>query len=414
MKKQTLIFLVSISLIIRIGFSAYYPLIGDELNFWNYYYDFPVFADFWKFFTVHDTQQPLFYLLWFVAFKADYSQVVLRLPSILAGLGSLYYWNKLFPYKDPDNRTPWILFLFAPFLTAYTCFFLPYSLLILFSLYHFYYYRKLEEYFDKNSFFHFIFSCLLLIYTHYYGALLAVITCLFLFLKQKNYKYKKETIVLGIVLVALLLGASDFLNDFNAIHSYRKKPTILDVAGHLNLLIGGRYVAIILLCVAFFRKKKINVKDSAFAFSVIVFTVAYMKSILLSPSMEARYFLILIYPLFYMTKGLHFKFSIPVLVTTCLYSFYVLQKTYGPEFVTDYSKVPRTSNKTGLMTTICPKFYFRGNNYVCRSNYEEADKYTVGLNEVIVSEKQLPIFHKLEPVSHCISLGESLYNCTFN
>lgn len=114
-----------------------------------------------------------------------------------------------------------------------------------------------------------------------------------------------------------------------------------------------------------------------------------------------------------MTKGLQFKFSAPILVATCIFSFYVLQKTYGPEFVTDYSKVPRTSIKTGLMTTICPKFYFRGNNYVCRSNYEEPDKYTVDLHEVIVSEKLLPVFNKLEPVSQCVDLGNSLYNCKF-
>lgn len=413
MNKKTLIILVVLSLIIRIGFATYYPLIGDELNFWNYYYDFPAFADFWKFFTVHDTQQPLFYLIWFVAFKADYSQVVLRLPSILAGAGSLYFWAKLFPYKDPDNRTPWILFLFAPFLTMYTSFFLPYSLLILFSLYNFYYYRRLEERFLKNDFLHFLLSCLLLIYTHYYGALLAMVMCVLLFLKQKNYKYKKETTLLGFVLLALLIGTSDFLSDFNAIHSYRKKPTLLDLGGYLNLLIGGRYIAMILLAVFVLRKKKIDFKDMSFVVCLVVFMVAYLKSLLLSPSIEARYLLILIYPLYYMTKGFQFKFSMPVMIVTCIFSFYILQKTYGPEFVTDYSKVPRTSNKIGLMTTICPKFYFRGSNYVCRSNYEEADKYTVDLNEVIVSEKQLPVFNKLEPVSHCVDLGQSLYKCTF-
>jgi hypothetical protein len=413
MNKQTLVILVVISLIIQISFAAYYPLIGDELNFWNYFYDFPVFADFWKFFTVHDTQQPLFYLLWFVFFKSDYSQVILRLPSILAGLSSLYFWKKLFPYKDPDNRTPWILFLFAPFLMAYSSFFLPYSLLVLFSLYNFYYYRKLEHRFDKRDLFHFILSCLLLTYTHYYGALLAFVISFLLFLKQKKYKYKKEIIAIGLTLIVLFISTSDFLNDFNAIHSYRNKPTIYDLAGYLNLLIGGRYVALILLAAFIIKKKKINLKDMSFTVSVIVFMIAYLKSILLSPSIEARYLLILTYPLFYMTKGFQFKFSIPVLVITSIFSFYILQKTYGPEFVTDYSKVPRTSSKTGLMTTICPKFYFQSSNYVCRSNYEEPDKYTVNLNEVIVSEKQLPIFHKLEPISQCEDLGNSLYNCKF-
>lgn len=413
MNKLTLLILVTLSLLIRIGFSAYYPLIGDELNFWNYYYDFPVFADFWKFFTVHDTQQPFFYLIWFVAFNADYSQITLRLPSILAGLASLYFWAKLFPYKDPDNRTPWILFLFTPFLTAYTCFFLPYSLLVLFSLYNFYYYRKLEVHFSKRDFVHFLLSCLFLTYTHYYGALGAIVVSCLLFLKQKNFKYKTETIVLGVILVALLFYTTDFLNDFNAVHIYRKKPTLFDIAGYFNLLIGGRYVAMVLFVVFVFGRKKINFKDISFVASVVIFMIAYLKSMLFSPSIEARYLLILTYPLFYMTKGLQFKFSTPALVITCLVSFYVLQKTYGPEFVTDYSKVPRTSNKTGLMTTICPKFYFRDSNYICRSNYEEADKYTVDLNEVIVSEKQLPVFHKLEPVSQCVDLGNSLYNCKF-
>jgi hypothetical protein len=413
MNKQTLIILVALSLIIRIGFAAYYPLIGDELNFWNYFYDFPAFADFWKFFTVHDTQQPLFYLIWFIAFKADYSQTLLRLPSILAGLGSLYYWAKLLPYKDPNNSTPWVLFLFAPFLTAYTCFFLPYSLLIFFSLYNFYYYRKLEENFSKKDLLHFILSCLLLTYTHYYGALLAVVVSFLLFLKQKNYKYKKETILLGAILVALVLCTTDFLNDFNAVHIYRQKPTLLDLAGHLNLLIGGRYIAMILLAVIVIGRKKINYKDMPFVVCLVVFLIAYLKSMLLSPSLEARYLLILIYPIFYMTKGFQFKFSIPVMVVTCLFSFYVLQKTYGPEFVTDYSKVPRTANKTGLMTTICPKFYFKEGNYVCRSNYERPDEYTVDLNEAIVSEKMLPVFNKLEPAGQCTNLGNSLYNCKF-
>ncbi|MEA9354989.1 hypothetical protein SHI21_02190 [Bacteriovorax sp. PP10] len=413
MNKQTLIILVALSLVVRIGFAASYPLIGDELNFWNYFYDFPVFADFWKFFTVHDTQQPLFYLIWFVAFKSDYSQTFLRLPSILVGLGSLYYWAKLFPYKDPDNSTPWILFLFAPFLTAYTCFFLPYSLLVLFSLYSFYYYRKLEESFSKKNLLHFLLGCLLLTYTHYYGALLAVVLSFLLFLKQKNYKYKKEIIFLGAILVALVICTTDFLNDFNAVHIYRNKPTLFDLAGHVNLLIGGRYIAMILLAVLVVGRKKINFKEMPFVVCLVVFLIAYLKSMLLSPSLEARYLLILIYPIFYMSKGFQFKFSIPVMVATCLFSFYVLQKTYGPEFVTDYSKVPRTSNKTGLMTTICPKFYFKESNYVCRSNYEKPDEYTLDLNEAIVSEKLLPIFNKLEPTGQCVNLGNSLYNCKF-
>jgi hypothetical protein len=413
MKKQTLIILVAFSVIVRIGFAAYYPLIGDELNFWNYFYDFPVFNDFWKFFTVHDTQQPLFYLLWFAVFKADYSQTLLRLPSIIAGVGSLYYWSKLFPYEDPDNSTPWILFLFAPFLSAYTSFFLPYSLLVLFSLYLFYYYRKLESHFTKKNFLHFFLSCLLLTYTHYYGALLAVTVSFLLFLKQKNYKYKKETIFLGAGLVALILCTSDFLNDFNAFHSYRNKPTILEIAGHLNLLIGGRYIAMILLAVYFVGKKRINFKEMPFIVCVLVILIAYLKSILLSPSLEARYLLILIYPIFYMTRGFQFKYSISILIVTCLFSFYVLQKTYGPEFVTNYSSVPRTTVKTGLMTTICPKFYFKESNYICRSNYEKPDEYTIDISEMIVSAKLLPVFLKLEPDGKCRNLGNSLYNCKF-
>lgn len=413
MNKQTLIILILFSVIIRIGFAAYFPLIGDELNFWNYFYDYPVFSKFWEFFTLYDTQQPLFYLLWFPVFNPSLPQLAIRLPSIIIAIGSLYFWAKLFPYKNKDNLVPWLLFLFAPFLSIYSSLFLPYSLLVCFSLYNFYYFRKIEKYFTKTNVFHFALSCLLLTYTHYYGAMLAVAVCLFLFVQQKDPKIKRDFIVFTLVIFALLLVSSDFLNDFNAVHAYRKTPRILEVLGFFNLLIGGRYIVLILLAVIIARRKMVNLKNKYVLFTIAIIVIAFLKSIIFSPSIEARYLLILTYPIFYMTRGFQFKYATPLIVGTCLVSLYILQNAYGPAFVTDYSKIPRTTNKVGLLVTPCPRYYFREANYICKNNFAHAETFTKGLNEMIVHEVHLPFFKRLEPVHKCVSLGQDLYNCTY-
>lgn len=281
MWNKKLLLLLIFSLFVRGFFSTYFPLTVDELNIWNTFSEGQSFKEFWQHFIKYDTHQPLFYLFWYPLFKNFLGQFFLRLPSIIFFSFSIWIWNKLFPYAEEDNQIPWGLFLFSPFLLMYTSFFLPYSLLILASLFNYYALIKVEKDNSKKSFLFFFLSCLILIFTHYYGALQAVLVSSYLIYKYKNWKLK-ITFFLGTVslFVALIYG-SDFLNDLGAVHTYRKIPEIKTVLGAINLLNGGRYLSVLLIGLLIFKKKWEIVKTREFLFIVSVIVISYAKSLLI-------------------------------------------------------------------------------------------------------------------------------------
>jgi len=411
MNKTTFIILIVSSLLIRVVFACVYPLTADELNFWNYFHDYPKFTDFWQFFTKFDTQQPLFHLLWFPVFKANWPVIALRLPSVLLSAIGMYFWNKLFNYKDEDNSFPWILFLFAPFLTIYSVFFLPYSLLITTSVINFYFFRKLDSLFNRKNLMLFLASSVLLSYTHYFGALQAIVLSLFFVLFQKNRKVQLSLLSAVIVIFILLITTTDFLNDLIAKHTYRNPIHLLDILGHFNLLIGGKFVAMLLALGFLYKKKWITLKNINTVFIITIVLIAYLKSILLSPSLEARYLLILIYPIYFLTKGLKFKYSTPLLVTVCLISLGILQKTYGPAFVTDYSVLDKDGINTGLLITPCPKFYFRGDNYICKYEIQSREQLKENIDKMIINIRHMPLARNMDLFNECKDIGQDLFSC---
>lgn len=412
MNKRNFILLIVSSLIIRVIFACVYPLTADELNFWNYFHDYPKFAEFWQFFTKFDTQQPLFHLLWFPVFHADWPVIALRMPSILLSAVAMYFWNKLFHFEDVEHRAPWILFLFAPFLTMYSVFFLPYSLLITTSVINFYYFRQLDSLFNRKNLILFLVSSVLISYTHYFGALQAIVLSLFFVLFQKNRKLQLSLLSAVIVIFILLLTTTDFLNDLMASHTYRNPVHLLDILGYFNLLVGGKFVAMVIALGFIYKKKWITLKNINSVFIITIVLVAYLKSILLSPSLEARYLLILIYPIYFQTKGLTFKYSTPILITVCLISLGILQKTYGPAFVTDYRVLSKDSINTGLLITPCPKFYFRSDNYTCKYEIQTREQLKEKADMMIINVRHLPLARNLDLFKDCQDIGQELFSCT--
>lgn len=412
MTKKQFIILFLLSLVSHLLFSSHFSLTVDELNIWNNFQYSDSFKEFWNHFVKYDTHQPLFYLFWYPLFTTIWGQFFLRLPSLLFFLGGAYFWNKLFPYTEKENQIPWCLYLFSPFLLMYSSFFLPYSLLILASVFNYYALAALEKEESKNNFLQFLLSSLILIFTHYYGALQAILVTAYYIYRSPNKKLKVGFFFLTLILFGTLIAFSDFRNDFAVVHNYRKMPTLYTVLGSINLLNGGRYLSILLIFLLLWKRKWKIILTREFLFIVTVVAIAYLKSRLISPSFEARYLLILIYPLYALFKGIEIKFIVPVFVVVSLFSLYQLQGTFGASFVTKYEKVPRTSEGVGLFITPCPKFYFPSSNYLCKDYYQNYEQMTAGANQFIVHKDHYFFFKRLVRNSECERMQEpGLYSC---
>lgn len=412
MNKKPFICLISISILIRIVLAVIFPLTADELNFWNYFHEYPKFSEFWQFFTKYDTQQPLFHLLWFPFYQADFSVLALRAPSILVSVGSFYVWNKLFNYEDEENSIPWVLFLFVPFVSLYSMFFLPYSLLILTSLVNFYSFKELDKSSNKKNLSFFILSSVLISYTHYFGALQAVLLSLLFAFFQKNKKLKLALLATVLLISILLVTTTDFLNDLKLVNPFRGPIHPIDILGYFNLLLGGKYVALTLGAILIYKKKWITLKNINVIIIFAVVMIAYLKSILISPSFEARYLLILIYPIYSLMRGFQFKYSVPLFFTLCLISLYILYNAYGPAFVTDYKKITKDGIKTGLLISPCPKFYFREDNYICKYKIHTREELREGIEKMIVSTRNMEFARKQDLFDKCQDIGQDLSSCT--
>lgn len=412
MNKKLFILLIASSLIIRVILAAIFPLTTDELNFWNYFHDYPNFSAFWQFFTKFDTQQPIFHLLWFPVFDADWPVIALRIPSVLLSAGAMYFWNKLFNYKEEDNVIPWVLFLFAPFLTMYSVFFLPYSLLVTASIINFFCFRQLASLFNKKNVLLFIISSIFISYTHYFGVLQAIVLSLFFVLFQKNRKFQLSIFSLVALIFILLITTTDFLNDLVAKHEYRNPIHLKDILGYFNLLIGGKFVALFITGTFIYKQKWITLKNINIVFIIVVTLIAYLKSIIISPSLEARYLLILIFPLYSLTKGLQFKYSVPTLMSLCLLSLFILQKTYGPAFVTDYKLIKKDEMSTGVLITPCPKFYFRSNNYICKHQIQTREQLVEGVDKMLINVRHMPLARSLDLFKDCQDVGQEIFSCS--
>lgn len=412
MTKKNLILLITLSVLTRIILAVIFPLSADELNFWNYFNEYPKFSEFWQFFTKYDTQQPLFHLLWFPFFKASFSVLTLRAPSILVSIGSFYIWNKLFDYKDENNSIPWVLFLFVPFVSFYSMFFLPYSILIFTSLINFYCFKELDRVFNAKNFLFFILSSILISYTHYFGALQAVVLSLLFALVQKNRKIQFALGATVLLIFILLITTTDFLNDLKLVNPFRGPINPIDILGYFNLLLGGKFVALTLGAILIYKKKWITLKNINVVIILAVTIIAYLKSIIIAPSFEARYLLILIYPIYSLTKGFQFKYSIPLLFILCQISLYILYNAYGPGFVTDYKKIPKDSIKTGLLISPCPKFYLREDNYICKYKIHTKEELKAGIEKMIVSSRNMDFANKHDLFDKCQDIGQDLSSCT--
>lgn len=403
---------ISLAITIRLAWVWFYPFIVDELNVWNVFHDAHGFLSFWRNFIKYDTHQPIFYLFWYPLFNSFWGQFVLRLPSVVSFVGSIWIWNKLFPYGDEKNQVPWGLFLFSPFLLMYSSFFLPYSFLIFFSLLNYWAFLSWEKTQQKKELGLFILSSLLLIFTHYYGALQALLMTAYLIYGSKRVVVKAGFLGILFVLFGALVFFSDFLNDFGAVHTYRKVPTLFNVLGSINLLNGGRYLSILLLVLFVIKQKWKNLFSREVLFIFVVLAIAYGKSKYISPSFEARYLLILIYPLYRLFVGFEIRYIVPIFTIVGVFSLYQLQNTFGASFVTKYEQVPRTNEGVGLFITPCPKFYFPSSNYLCKDYYQNYEQMTAGANQFIVHKDHYFFFKRLVRNSECERMQEpGLYSC---
>lgn len=331
------------------------------------------------------------------------------MPSVLIYSGSLYVWNKLFNFHEKRNLVPWLLFLFCPFVIVYSSFFLPYSLLIICSLINFYTFEKVELEISKKSLVCFFMSSVLLIFTHYYGALQVFLLCGYLVFKSRNKKISALLALVTISLVAILLTTTDFINDFSTVHSYRKIPGIVDVLGEINLLLGGLYTAIILLFLLVIKKKWAILKSREVIFILGVLGIAFFKSVVISPSLEARYLLIIIYPLYSLFRDIQVKFISIILIATCFASLFILLNKFSPSFVLNYSDIPKDGKLTALVITPCPKYYFMERNYICMG--AEGERLLKAFDMALIHADHMENIKKTAPQLQCILQKKGLYLC---
>ncbi len=412
MTKKFFYSLVFLSLFVHLWFICSYPLTADELNIFNIFnFHSPDFSTFWKYFNQYDTHQPLFYVMWYPWFSNTLPAFILRLPSLLMFLGAICVWSKLFRIDEKRNLVPWLLFLFCPFVIIYSSLFLPYSLLIFCSLLNFYYFEKIERVVIKKELYYFLISSILLIFTHYYGALQVVLLCGYLIYKNRNKRIMVFLISATIALMIMLFAATDFINDFGAVHKYRKVPNIVEILGEINLLLGGIFSTFILLSLILIKKKWIILKSKESVFVVVVISIAFLKSVLISPSLEARYLLILVYPLYFLFRETQFKFISPILIIAYLIALYILENKFSPSFVIDYSDIKKNENLTALVITPCPKYYFMEENYRC-TGLIDGERLWRAFDAALIHADHIDFMKKAAPELRCKLQKKGLYFCT--
>lgn len=246
---------------------------------------------------IHDTQLPLFYIIeHFVYHNIGHHVFWLRLPSFLFFcLGLLcackYAKNK---YNNEIASKLFVILSLSFPLLYFSAIIRPYSLIFFLTALCYYGHNKIRH----HKLYHclFVLSLIGLSLTHYFSALFAL--CFSLYYYQQHFR-KKSFILSALTLIGLftLFFGQDFLTDLFVTHLFRDPLTFRYFISSLSYLGGGSLICLFILIVAAVRYRTLaNYKDYILL-SLIMIVIVVSKSLLLSPSFEARYLIMLVLPL---------------------------------------------------------------------------------------------------------------------
>lgn len=386
-----------------------FPLSVDELHLWNLYNQYDSFGELWKHFLAHETHLPLFYLITHPLFDAQAPEWFLRLPSFFFYLFSLFFFKKLFP---SNALIPWALYLLTPFLALYQVLFLPYSLLALLSLAHFLSFESYRKHKTMKQLGLYFLCSFLLASTHYFGLLQVLLLFAWLLWAESDRALKKWAGLIATLAFLALTLYSNFFQNFFVSHQYRHPPGPLELIGHFNLLLGGFFFLGVFGLFALKKRKVWQASWPSF-FIIAVMGIALVRSYLIAPSLEARYLIILLYPLYRIAEeSLPSKFVWVFLLTLPL-TTYRLLTGFGPGFVIPYNKVlpGPIATPVGVLITPCPKYYLSDEQYICKDYTMERAELAAQVEHFLVHQDHLAFFESKFPERQCRALSYGLFLC---
>ncbi len=251
---------------------------------------------------------PLYYVFLYIFYMVSDNTEWLRLPSVLATMGAMYYIQKLVSeyYGKIYKIAVWIIFCCAPIVLFISLRVRPYAFMLFFSAYSFYlYYKRLDNLNAKNIIKYGI-SLTFLTYSHWYGSLMVAsygLMDLYYFMNKKlNIKFILSYFICFFLflpwLILLLLNHKyDFLSYWGRSESYLYFIQLI-----YNVL-GNKLVSVLAICALFMFFKKTKTEKgyfSPYVFSIFsiffIWTISWLYSVI-NPKgsiTEIRYFFVFI------------------------------------------------------------------------------------------------------------------------
>jgi hypothetical protein len=392
---------LTLSFILQIILATRFPLTVDELHLWNIMKDNQSVESLLDYIRYHETHFPIFYLFSFFFYNSDHSPLILRLPSLLLGFSSIFLWQKVFNYDEEKNVLPWLLVLFCPFILLYKSLYLTYSLLI---------FTSILAYTSKK------FSILFSLpqgLSHYYG--------LFAFLLRfiiERPRIKKTVLIVLLLGVSLIIYWFGILDKIFHFHSYRQFSSPLKIFGFFNLLLGGLASTSIIIYLHFKNIRnlgyRVYIQSYDFIFLTIFILVVALFTSLINPVAEARYFLVLLVPLYRLLSISLTRRTALMILTSQVLGAYLLFSRFGPSFMIDYKKVPALNPniQTGILVTPCPRYFYRESHIRCLDYYMTNEEMWSDNELIIVHQDHYPFFISLGNKTHaCKPFASGLLQC---
>lgn len=247
MQKRTANYLILISIILigaalRFNIISSYSLWNDELESLRIS-SYSSISEMYEKAIIPDVHPPLYQiLLYYVIHYLGNSEFLLRLPSAIAGILSIFFvfllGKRLFSDDVGILSAAFIAFLLTPI--YYSIEARSYSIMLLLVIWQALLVLKIFEFSDKRQksrspfllLFFLLCNSIALAYTHYFGLLFVVLTNIFLtllFIKKKKY-LKYVSIVNLLFFVSYIPYLSTLLNHYSIKDLWIKKPTLLSIA----------------------------------------------------------------------------------------------------------------------------------------------------------------------------------------
>ena len=337
--------------------------------------------------SLHDTQQPLYYLLLKLQhFFFEISTVVqARFISICIGITSIFVNYKVIKNKfDSEIALTSTSFLSLSFIAIHhTNEVRMYSLMLFLSIISLHYvYLIIDRYDIKiKCFLIFTIIQILMAYTHHFGFLACFtnVSCIvgYQFRKGKlNWKLALGFIVLFLIFVFPI--ATDFVKDFNDNHLYRDAITLKLLLGQLSYLFSGKFFFLVSVIVMAWLLMKHRQCSFLYILVGLPVAITYFKSVMFSPSLESRY-LIFVLPAFFLclSQAIHlfaYKRTLYLILIICsVLNIFLKENYFDYPYRLDSKGISErvikfymeTKSKEIIFCNTCPNFYLKNYKISC-------------------------------------------------